>query len=60
MYGFSRDAQLQVTVNKSCWNKAFVLYKYKRMIRGKFRASNTLLNSAGYAITRKEHSIFLA
>jgi hypothetical protein len=23
---FSRDAQLQATINKSCWNKAFVLY----------------------------------
>ncbi len=26
MYGFSRDAQLQVNVNPSCWHKAFVLY----------------------------------
>jgi hypothetical protein len=26
MYGFSRDAQLQATVNTSCWHKAFVLY----------------------------------
>jgi hypothetical protein len=60
MYVFSRDVQLQATVNTSCWNKAFVLNKYKRMIRGKFRASNTLLNSAEYAITRQEHFSFLA
>jgi hypothetical protein len=26
MYGFSRDAQLQATVNTSFWHKAFVLY----------------------------------
>jgi hypothetical protein len=26
IYGFSRDAQLQATVNTSCWHKAFVLY----------------------------------
>jgi hypothetical protein len=81
--GFSRDAQLQATVNTSCWCKAFVLYmmwltlarslccwrrsdchyqvaeflihKFKRMFKSKFRASNTLFNSAEYAITRKVH-----
>jgi hypothetical protein len=26
MYGLNRDAQLQATVNTSCWHKAFVLY----------------------------------
>jgi hypothetical protein len=35
-------------------------YKYKRMIKSKLRASNTLLTSAKYAITRKEHFSFLA
>jgi hypothetical protein len=25
MYGFSRDAQLQTTVNTGCWHKTFVL-----------------------------------
>jgi hypothetical protein len=36
------------------------LYKYKRMINSKLKASNALLNSAEYAITRKEHFSFLA
>jgi hypothetical protein len=35
-------------------------HNYKRMIRSKFRASNTLLNSAKFAITRKEKFSFLA
>ncbi len=26
MYGFSRDAQLQASVNTSCWHKSFVPY----------------------------------
>ncbi len=26
MYGFSKDAQLEATVNTSRWRKAFVLY----------------------------------
>ncbi len=43
------------------WQVAeFLLYIYKRMIKSKFGASNTLLNSAEYAITRKEHFSFLA
>jgi|688.fasta_scaffold1737661_1 hypothetical protein len=100
MYGFRRDAQLQATVNKSCWHKASILFttvhnvmeitngqplqnsiqysvfprraechcqvaevllhKYKRMIKSKFTTSNALLNSAEYAIKRKEHFSFLA
>ncbi len=32
MYGFSRDAQLQATVKKSCRQKAFVLYIHDVMI----------------------------
>jgi hypothetical protein len=32
----------------------FLLNMYKGMITSNFRASNTLLNSAEYAITRKE------
>ncbi len=40
----------------------FLLHNYKRMIKRKFRSSNTLLSSAEYmyAITRKEHLSFLA
>jgi len=26
VYGFSTDAQLQATVNTSCWHKAFILF----------------------------------
>ncbi len=83
MYGFSRDAQQQATVNTSCRNTPFVLYmmwwkspmashcrtlvkchcqvikfllyKYKRISKSKFTASNTLWNSAEYLITRKKH-----
>jgi hypothetical protein len=35
------------------------LHKYKRMIKSKYGALNTLLNSAKYAVTRKEHFSFL-
>jgi hypothetical protein len=38
-----------------CRVAEFLLHKYKRMIKRKFRSSNTLLNSTEYAITRKEH-----
>jgi hypothetical protein len=41
------------------WIVEFLLHKCKRMIKSKFRASNTLLSSAEYAITRKEHFSFL-
>jgi hypothetical protein len=37
----------------------FLLHEYKRMITIKFRASNALLNSAEYAITRKENFSFI-
>jgi hypothetical protein len=43
------------------WQVAeFLLHKDKRMIKSKFRASNTFLNSTEYAITRKEYFSFLA
>jgi hypothetical protein len=87
MYGFSRDAQQQATVNTSYWNKPFVLHKmwwkspvashgrtlvkchcqvikfllhkYKRISKSKLTASDTLLNSAEYSITRKKYFSFL-
>jgi hypothetical protein len=43
-----------------CQAAEFLLPKYKIMIKSKFRASNTLLNSAEHAKTRKEHFSFLA
>ncbi len=76
MLGFSRDAQLQATVNPSCWHKEictlndlmeitnghpwqnsrgaeclcqvaeFLLHKFNKIIKSKFRASNALLNIA--------------
>jgi hypothetical protein len=39
-----------------CQVAEFLLHKHKN-IKNKFRASNTLLNSAEYAITRKEHLV---
>jgi hypothetical protein len=33
--------------------------EFKKIIKSKFRASNTLLKSAQYAITKKEHFSFL-
>ncbi len=33
----------------------FMLHKYKRTIKSKFSASNTLLNISEYAIIRKDH-----
>jgi hypothetical protein len=38
----------------------FLENKFKIIIKSKFTASNTLLNSAEYSITRKEHFSFLA
>ncbi len=38
-----------------CRVAEFLLHKYKIMIKSKFRSSNTLLNCAEYAITRKQH-----
>jgi len=38
----------------------FLQHNYKRMIKSKFRDSNTILNSTEYAITRKDHFSFLA
>ncbi len=32
-----------------------LLHKYKKLFKSKFRASNTLLDRAEYAITRTEH-----
>jgi hypothetical protein len=43
-----------------CQVAEFLLHKYKQMVESKFRASNTLFNSAQYAITRKEHFSFLS
>ncbi len=41
-----------------CQVAEFLLHKYK-VIKSKFSASNTLLNSAEYAIAWKEHINFL-
>jgi hypothetical protein len=43
-----------------CYVAEFLLNKCKKMIKSKFRASYTLLNSAEYAITRKESFSSLA
>jgi len=42
------------------WQVVEFLHKHKRMIKSKFTASNTSLNSAEYAIIKKEHFSFLA
>ncbi len=43
-----------------CQEAEFLQQKYKKMIKSKLSASNTLLNFADYVITRKEHFNFLA
>jgi hypothetical protein len=43
-----------------CQVAEFLLLKYKIISKSKFRASNTLLNSAEYATKRKVHFSFLA
>jgi hypothetical protein len=52
---YSQNSVFLREVECHCQVAEFLLQKYKIMNKSKFRASNTLLNSAEYAILRKEH-----